>query len=168
MSEKKVERIKIYFIIGLSIVLVVIVYIRFFHKKATHAAVPSRDQASLARLAVPQVQLPNLQEGKRSEMARHESRRSIPRDIFEPIKAPPPKKETQRQPEKPLRPAVSLKLKGTITGGENAMAVINDKFVYPGDSIGEYQVVTIGEDEVILTSDTHQMVLKVLNIHDAI
>ena len=168
MSEKKPERVKIYFIIGLSIVLAVVVYFRFFHKKTTHAAVPARNQASLARLAVPQVQLPNLQGEKRSEMARHESRRSIPRDIVEPIKAPPPKKENQRKPQKPSRPAVSLKLKGTIIGGDNPIAVINDQFVYPGDRIGEYQVVRITKDEVLLSSDGHEMVLKVLKIHDVI
>lgn len=59
---------------------------------------------------------------------------------------------------------MSLTLKGTITGGENPIAVINDMFVYTGDRIGDYEVVAIGKDEVVLTSDTHSMVLKVLKI----
>ena len=59
---------------------------------------------------------------------------------------------------------MSLTLKGTITGGENSIAVINDKFVYIGDRIGDYEVITIGNDEVVLTSETHSMVLKVLKI----
>ena len=164
MSENKSERVKIYLIIGLSIVLMVVVYFRFFHKKATHAAAPAQYKASLARLPVPQVQLPTLQGGRQPEKALDESRRSIPRDIFEPIKAPPPKKETQPHTQKPPRPAVSLELKGTIIGGENAIAVINDRFVHTGDKIGEYQVVTISKEEVILTSDTHNMGLKVLKI----
>ena len=163
MAEKKPERVKIYLIIGLSIVLLVVVYFRFFHKKTTHAAVPVPYKASVARLAVPQVDLPLSQKGEGPKREARAQARALPRDIFEPAKAPP-QRETQPRPQEPARPTMSLELKGTIIGGENAIAVINDRFVHTGDKIGEYQVVTISKEEVVLTSDTHNMVLKVLKI----
>jgi len=168
MSEKKPERVKIYLIIVLSIVLIVVVYFRFFHKKTTHAAVPARYKAQVARLVVPQVQLPNVQTAKQPEMSALESHRAMTRDIFKPLKAPPLKKEVQQVKQKPSKPTVSLKLKGTIVGGEKPIAVINDQFVHTGDWIAEYQVVRIAKDGVFLSSDAHQMVLKVLKIHDTI
>lgn len=166
MSEKKPERVKICLIIGLSIVLIVVVYSRFFHKKTTHAAVPMRYKARCVRLPIPQVQVPDLQGGKQSEQAVRGIGRLIPRDIFEPLKTSPPTKEAQRRPQKPSRPTMSLNLKGTIVGGDKAIAVINDQFVHTGDRIGDYEVVTIGKDQVVLTSDIHghTMVLNVLKI----
>jgi hypothetical protein len=163
MSEKKSERVKICLIVGLSIVLLVVVYFRFFHKKTTHAAVPVRYKASIVPLAVPQVDLPLSQKGEGPKREGRAEARVLPRDIFEPAKAPP-QRETQLRPQEPARPTMSLTLKGTITGGENPIAVINDKFVYAGDRIGDYEVVAIGKDEVVLTSDTHSIVLKVLKI----
>jgi len=168
MSEKKPERVKIYLIIVLSIVLIVVVYFRFYHKKTTHAAVPARYKAQVARLVVPQVQLPNVQTAKQPEMSALESHRAMTRDIFKPLKAPQLKKEVQQVKQKPSKPTVSLKLKGTIVGGEKPIAVINDQFVHTGDWIAEYQVVRIAKDGVFLSSDAHQMVLKVLKIHDTI
>jgi hypothetical protein len=168
MSEKKSERVKIYLIVILSTVLIVVVYFRFFHKKTTHAAVPARYKAQVARLVVPQVQLPNVQTAKQPEMSAPESNRAVTRDIFKPLKAPPPQKDVQQLKQKPSKPTVSLKLKGTILGGEQPIAVINDQFVHAGDWIAEYQVVRIAKDEVVLSSDAHQMVLQVLKIHDTI
>ena len=55
-------------------------------------------------------------------------------------------------------------LYNTVIGGENPVAVINDKFVYTGDRIGDYEVITIGKDEVVLKSDTHNVVLRILKI----
>jgi hypothetical protein len=163
MSEKKPERVKIYLIIALSIVLLVVVYFRFFHKKTTHAAVPVQYKASIAPMAVPQVELPSSQKDEGPKREGRAQARALPRDIFEPAKAPP-QRETEPRPQEPARPTMALTLKGTITGGENPIAVINDKFVYTGDRIGDYEVLTIGNDEVVLTSETHSMVLKVLKI----
>jgi type II secretory pathway component PulC len=168
MSEKKSERVKIYLIVILSMVLIVVVYFRFFHKKTTHAAVPARYKAQVARLVVPQVQLPDVQTARQPERAAPESKLAVTRDIFKPLKAPPPQKDVQPLKQKPSKPTLSLKLKGTILGGEQPIAVINDQFVHTGDWIAEYQVVRIAKDEVVLSSDAHQMVLQVLKIHDTI
>jgi hypothetical protein len=164
MSEKKSERVKIYLIVILSMVLIVVVYFRFFHKKTSHAAVPVRYKASIAPLAVPQVELPLSQKGEKPKTEGRVQAPALLRDIFQPAEAPPPRKEPQLHAQRPTRPTMSLTLKGTITGGENPIAVINDKFFYAGDRIGDYEVVAIGKDEVVLTSDTHSMVLKVLKI----
>ena len=163
MAEKKSERVKIYCIIALSILLLVLVYFRFFHKKTTHAAVPGRHKASVARLVLPQVELAISQKGQGPEKEGREEARGLPRDIFEAAKAPL-QRETQPPSQEPPRPTMSLKLRGTITGGENPIAVINDKFVYAGDRIGDYEVITIGKDEVVLASDTHNTVLRILKI----
>jgi hypothetical protein len=163
MSEKKSERVKIYLIVALSIVLILVVYFRFIHKKTTHAAVPVRYKASIVPLAVPQAELSLAPKGEGSKKEDRAQARALPRDIFEPAKVPP-QRETQPRHEEPARPTIALTLKGTITGGENPIAVINDMFVHTGDRIGDYEVITIGNDEVVLTSDTHSMVLKVLKI----
>ena len=163
MAEKKSERVKIYLIIGLSFVLIVAVYFRFIRKQTTQPPPPALYGDSIARLAVPQVQLPSGQGEKPSKRGHYGLGRSISRDIFEPVKAPP-QRETQPRCQEPARPTMSLKLKGTVIGGENPVAVINDKFVYTGDRIGDYEVITIGEDEVVLKSDTHNMVLRILKI----
>lgn len=164
MAEKKSERVKIYLIVALSIVLLVVVYFRFLHKKKTHAAVPARYKAQVARLVVPQVQLPNAPRAKHPEGAVPESKLAMIRDIFKPLKTPPPKKDIQQAKQKPSKPTVPLKLKGTILGGDKPIAVINDRFVHTGDWIADYQVVSIAKDEVLLTSQAHQMVLTVLKI----
>lgn len=161
MPEKKLERTKLYLSVVLSIVLVIVVYIRFVHKKTTHATVPVPYKAKSVQLPIPEVQVPDVQAGKRSEQGVRGSEHLIPRDIFGPAKVPPQRK-TGSRPEEPPRPTIALRLKGTITGGENPIAVINDKFVYAGDRIGDYEVISIGKDEVVLNSDTYSMVLKVL------
>jgi len=164
MAEKKSERVKIYLIFALSIVLIVVVYFRFFHKKKTHAAVPARYKAQVARLVVPQVQLPKAPRARNPEGAVPEPKLAKVRDIFKPLKAPPPKKDIQKTKQKPSKATLSLKLKGTILGGNKPIAVINDRFVHTGDWIADYQVVSIAKDEVALSSNAHQMVLKVLKI----
>ena len=58
--------------------------------------------------------------------------------------------------------AVTLELKGTILGGKNPMAIINDKFVRTGEKIGGYKVVRITPNTVYLRAGSHQKVIKVL------
>jgi hypothetical protein len=86
------------------------------------------------------------------------------RDIFAPVEAPLPEKAFKHESQGPARPAVPLKLKGTIVGGDNAVAIINTTFVSPGDSIGGYRVVTISKDKVFLKSGDDTRVLRVLQV----
>lgn len=160
MPRKSVTRPKIYLIIGLSIVFVVVAYFRFFHKKRPISRVPAGSNAALVRLDVPQIQIPNLEDAESRKAPVKESMSPVIRDIFA---APAtPESETEIPEPEPSKQAQSLELKGTILGGEKAMAIINDKFVRTGDCIGEYRVVRIAKDEVLLSSDTHKMILKVL------
>lgn len=164
-SERKTERPKIYLAVGLAIVLIVVVGFRLVHKKKTHAAAPARSEGGLARLDVPQIQLPDLQRAQWSEPAVNGSGGVIERDIFRPFKARPQKArkgKIRRRAKRPSKPPASLKLKGTIVGGERPIAVINDKFVHTGERIGRYKVVKIEKDGVLLHSGNKRFVLEVL------
>ncbi len=46
------------------------------------------------------------------------------------------------------------------------MAIINNKFVRIGEKIGEYKIVSIDPNEVLLKSGRHEKVLKVLTPSD--
>ena len=162
MAEKRTGQPKIYLVVGLSIVLVVVAYFRFFHKKATHAPAPARSKAGLARLDVPQIQIPNPYKTQLGKLLVKESARSVTRDIFKPLKAALQKGEAQTREQQPSKPTVSLKLKGTIVGGEKAIAVINDQFVRTGDWIGEYKVVKIGKKDVLLDSGNEKIKLEMV------
>jgi len=183
MPEMKNERAKAYMVIGLAIVLMVVVYSRFIHKKKVTPAV-SRISAPAAspRFDIPQIKIPDLQNAQSRESLSKESMRAPVRDIFAPLKlkkkvkirptrrksSKVKSKPTRRKPSKTLPskvkskpPGPKLKLKGTIVGGERAIAIINDQFVHTGDRIGEYKVVRIGEKEVLLTYDTKEVTLRV-------
>jgi hypothetical protein len=162
MLAKKNERPKIYLGVALSIVLLVVLYFRYAHKKPTHAAAPARVKPGVERLHVPQIQLPHLKSATRPKASVNASRRIIPRDIFRPLKGPLPKGQAHRQVQKASKAVPPLKLTGTIVGGEEPMAVINGQFVHTGDRIGEYRVVTIGEKKVLLDSGEDQIALEIL------
>jgi hypothetical protein len=83
------------------------------------------------------------------------------RDIFRPVQLPT-ESDSLNQVETTPAPIGVLKLKGTILGGKVPMAVINDKFVRMGEKIGEYQIVKIDSNEVVLRSGSHEKVLQVL------
>ena len=55
-----------------------------------------------------------------------------------------------------------LKLTGTIVGGENPIAIINDQFVRVGDLIDEYKLVSIENKEVILDMDGRTVKVEML------
>lgn len=161
MPEKKNERAKLYVVIGLALVLAVVAYFRFAHKKKVTPAVARTPlPAATLRLDIPQIKIPHRQDAQLHKSAAKEAMRTFIKDIFVPSTAP--NAEVRFPDQESLKPVPCLKLKGTIVGGENAIAVINDEFVHTGDRIGEYRVVRISEGEVLLMSDIHQMVLKVL------
>jgi len=170
-------------VIGLALVLMVVVYFRFIHKKKVTPAVPRISApAASPRFDIPQIKIPDLQNAQSRKSLSKESMRAPVRDIFAPLKLQkkvkskpigrkPSKvksKPTRRKPSKTLPskvkskpPGPKLKLKGTIVGGERAIAIINDQFVHTGDRIGEYKVVRIGKKEVLLSYDTKEVTLKV-------
>jgi hypothetical protein len=149
------ERIRIYLVVGLALVLAALVYRHFKAKPSGTATLPPVDNTSgIGAVA----DLPPLIPGALPK-AQHRStkvkelRRDSLRDIFAPMR--PLKKAEHRiimkgQPR--VSKAPSLKLKGVILGGGNPVAIINGKLLRLGESIDGYQVVRIGEKEVFLKS----------------
>lgn len=148
-------------------------------------ATPSQIQTPQAEISMPE-----RQRDKQPELHMDDFSPTVIRDIFSPLqltkkpkskpkpkrqspkikskpkpkKAPPPittKLESPPEPKKPPPPTVVLKLKGTIVGGENPIAIINNQFVRTGEWIGGYQIVKIDKYKVLLSSDNHQKVLEV-------
>jgi len=98
------------------------------------------------------------------------------RDIFAPLQLPPkPKPVVQSTPpvfSKPMEkapvvalpaPPLNVELKGTVVGGNEPLAIINDKFVRLGEKVGDYQVVRITPSAVYLKAGNHQKVIYVMS-----
>jgi hypothetical protein len=161
MAEAKNNRIKVYIVIGLAVVLAISVYFRFVHGKVAAHTSQGSSEATFVQLDVPQVSTEDPQNAQRRESFVHEYLHTAIRDLFSPLNSP----LNQQSPseEQGLRePSPSLKLKGTIVGGKKPIAIINDQFVRMGDRIGEYRVVRIGKKEVLLDSGNGRVVLEIL------
>ena len=85
------------------------------------------------------------------------------RDIFAPAVTPAP--ETIEPPavaatvvRAPSAPTFDLK--GTIVGRGLPLAIINDRFVGPGDAIDGYTVIDIGAHQVMLAAGEHTVTLR--------
>ena len=64
--------------------------------------------------------------------------------------------------EKPHTPAPTLKLSGTIVGGERPIAIINNQLIRLGDWIEGFKVVKIGKTEVLLDSGISKIVVALV------
>jgi hypothetical protein len=149
------DRIRIYLVVGLALVLAALVYRHFKAKPSGNAALsPPSVSKGLGEIAdLPPLNTESLQKIQQARAKVKEPRRDFVRDIFAPMR--PLKKAEQRitmkgQPR--VRSAPSLKLKGVIVGGGNSVAIINGKLLRLGESIDGYQVVRIEEKEVFLRS----------------
>ena len=149
------ERIRIYLVVGLALVLAALVYRHFKAKPSGNAALsPLSVTKGVAEVAdLPPLHTGSLQKSEQASSKVKELRRDSLRDIFAPMR---PLKKAERgivmkgQPR--AHKAPSLKLKGVIVGGSNSVAIINDKLLRLGESIDGYQVVRIEEKEVFLRS----------------
>jgi hypothetical protein len=161
MQEKKNDQIKNYIVIGLAVVFLLVGYFRFVHKKVTHDAGPNPSTAPVAGLQVPQVDAKTRPDARTGKVQVAEPLRKDLIDIFAPVKRPV-KAESQPAKKEPSKPVPSFTLGGTIVGGNKPIAIINDQLVWTGDWIGEYKIVKIAKNEVLLRSGNHQTVLYVL------
>ena len=153
LKGKAGDRIKIYLVVGLAMVLAALVY---RHQKAKPSATfplsPPSVTKGLTGVADPvPLAMGSLQKIQLARVKAKEPRRDSLRDIFAPTR--PLKKAEQRiivkgQPRNHKAP--SLKLKGVIVGGGNSVAIINGKLLRLGESIDGYQVVRIEEKQVFL------------------
>ena len=166
MPGNNTERIKIYVVIGLSLVFGVVGYFRFFYKKA-EADVKSVEQIEVtSKIDLRSVQ-PTIQDRKRFTKALStEPFQPIARDIFAPLR-PPGRTNVSRmkgmRKQKP-KPLPLLRLKGTIVGGERPMAIVNDRFLRTGDEIDGFKVIWIGTNVIVMESGDRKLALEMLKV----
>ena len=170
MLENKKDRIRLGIVIGLSIVLLTIVSLRYLKSKTAEGVlVPVADVVKMSRLPIPEKpshDSANFQ--KRQEQPPSPRLLTLPRDIFRPTKLPPirSEKSLDSKDSDAKKSAPTFKLKGTITGGSEPLAIIDDRFVRRGDVIKDYTVARIGEDKVILRSGKNVINLEVFKVID--
>jgi hypothetical protein len=155
LKGKPTDRIKIYLVVGLAMVLAALVYRHLKAKPSGNAPLsPPIVTSGLAEL----VDLAPLDMGSlpKTQVARakvKEPRRDFLRDVFAPMLTL--EKAEQRitpKGEPRVQKAPGLKLKGVIVGGGNSVAIINGKLLRLGERIDGYQVIRIEEKEVFLRS----------------
>ena len=62
------------------------------------------------------------------------------------------------------KPLPSLRLKGTIVGGERPIAIVNDTFLRTGDEIDGFKVVWIGTKAIVIEAGERKLALEMLKI----
>jgi len=163
MAEAKNDRIKIYLVIGLSVILAASGYFRLIRPKmkgtagATSSA-PIRESVQVSDPAP--MPIPTGEErraGSKRTSFFIEPMTEL-RDIFAEPPAPE-KAEKEKKEERPKSPPTQLK--GTIVGGDHPIAIINSRFLRIGDWIDDYQVMQIEKDRVRLSSGEKDIVLEV-------
>ena len=161
MAGKKSEQIKIYVVIGLSLVLMIGAYFQFIHAKVSRGKDVAASTAPLAQLNVPVINKEKPKNTRSGGSPVDEYLHASIRDIFSPLRS---SRDTESQPkgQESEEEVSSFTLKGTIVGGERPIAIINDKFVRTGDWIGEYRVARIGKKEVLLESGGEKVVLEIM------
>jgi hypothetical protein len=151
MSKERSDKIRLYVLLGLSLVLVVALYFRFVHKGSAVDTVEDPGETSAGRPAIPEVDFNALQGNRLLGRAFRGLLRDPLRDIFVPGGAFGTEENPSVESGSAL-PIASLKLKGVVAGGTSPLALINDQFLRTGDSIDGYQVVRIEKKEVFLDS----------------
>ena len=161
MRQKKSEKLKLYVVIGLLLVAGIVAYFRFIHKTKAPDSASTKLPPQEVKFDVSQIQKTNPTRFQPARLPVNEPFRKDIRDIFMPLQMPT-EPELLIQAEQTPEPTDVLKLKGIIIGGNEPMAIINDKFVRKGEKIAGYQVVSIDLNEVVLMSGRHEKVLQVL------
>jgi len=161
MAEKKYEKIKIYAVIFLAVVLAVSAYFRFLHKKATPDDDQSRTETTGIDMNVPSIDAIKSSRTKPGEPQGYEYYQAVLRDIFSPQIAPGKAGNYLKEGNFAKSPQ-DLKLEGTIVGGKKSIAIIDGQFFREGDQISGCQLVMIGKKEVLLESDIEKFKLKLM------
>ena len=163
IKGKSSDRIKIYLVVGLGLVLAALVYRHLKAKPSPNASLSPADiPAMLAEVPeLPLLDTGSLPETQPAKPKVKEPRRSSVRDIFAPTR--PWKKTVRKATRKPRTRSQKhppFKLKGVIMGGGNSVAIINGKLLRLGERIDGYQLVRIEEKEVFLRSGNRTVKLK--------
>lgn len=151
--QGKSQQVKNYIVVGLVIVAMIVAYFRFFHGKNRPQAGPEPVPAASAKIDLSQLRESAQIKVSRPEWSPPESYIPIERDIFAPVK-----KEIQEEDEVPAEtqletapPPLNLALQGTIVTSSKRLAIINGQFLRMGDAVGEYEIVGIEKNRVILS-----------------
>jgi hypothetical protein len=161
MMSKKSEKVKIYLVIGLVIVAAIVAYFRFVHKKDGSDENIAASPPQAVKFDASQIQKTKPKTSQKTGFPADEFVNMNIRDIFSPAQLPPESKPPIPAEISPVSIG-TLELKGTIIGGDDSMAVINDRFMRNGENIGEYQIVKINANEVVLKSNNQEKVLQVM------
>jgi len=166
IQGKASDRIKIYLVVGLALVLAALAY-RYLHAKASHKESSSPASATAPLVNLPEVPLIGMERTAKPQPRRFqfdEPRRVFLRDIFAPARplarASVPSGRNHRPSPKDVS---SFKLKGIIVGGKNPIAIINGKLLREGEKIDGYKLIRIDEKEVLLKSGHKTIKLKLVS-----
>lgn len=165
MAGKNSEKIKLYLVIGLSMIFVISFYFRFIQTKAEKVETGYSPEIPPARLNMPRLDPSLLEEDQRPKPEVRDEWQTVMRDIFSPVLSlsRPSKQGRSQQPGSTIsKPLPSFKLNGTIVGRERSIAIIDNRFFRLGDRIGEYRVANIGEKNVLLESGNGKILLEIL------
>jgi hypothetical protein len=164
----KNDKIKMFLVVGLAVVLLFSLYFRLIKSKVSDG-----NDASAAIEPKPTVNLPQaVQEDKARRTAQikpivNMDFGKVIRDIFTPPVVPKkPVEKMKEEIEKSVEPdpvgPPNLQLKGTIVGGKNPIALIDGQFLRKGDMVGNYQLVWIGKKSVHLQVGDQMFTLELM------
>jgi type II secretory pathway component PulC len=163
MPKMTVDQIKKYIVIGLSLVMAIVGYFRLIHGKTQPEEMinPSLPDSSAPGFEMQIVEPVTWQQEDWHARLAAEAMRPLRRDIFLPAK---PLKRVKLKPAANIqqKPAPKLKLRGTVVGGDEPIAIIDDQFIRTNESIAGYKVIWIGKKMVVLHSGEKKMVLEML------
>ncbi len=173
MSERKKEQVKIYITMGLALILVVLSYFRFIYKKGALDEKTNSYNLPVAALDVPAVKTKITKTNYWRQQTQDKSLSTLKRDIFVNIKSmnnvgsgflEDSLKTNESSFAVINTPLLNpeMELTGTIVGGGNPIAIINDQFVRVGDLVDEYKLVSIGKREVVLNMDGREVKVGML------
>lgn len=163
MPKMTVDQIKKYIVIGLSLLLAIVGFFRLIHSKTQSEEIinPSLSGSSAPEVEMQIVEPVTWQQKDWHAQLAAEPLRPISRDIFFPAK---PLKSLKVRPvaKMPQKPAPKLKLRGTVVGGDEPIAIIDDQFIRTNESIAGYKVIWIGPKMVVLHSGEKKLILELL------
>lgn len=163
MAEKKNEQKKLYALVGLVLVLVLAICVRFVGTKATPPPPHKSSPVIIPQLTtIPETgNLKNQHHAEWGDLPNKEIAPAVIRDIFMPLKLSSGK-DSPHKTQNFSPPGQALKLNGIVAGGKSPIAIINGKLVFTGGWVGEYRVVRIRKKEVLLDSGKERLTLRMV------
>lgn len=161
LPAKRSERLKIYILMAGCVAFVIVGYFRFFYKNPPTVAAKAPAIVPLDQLQVPQVESEMPTKTPAPVPPGFEVLPDFVRDVFAPLKSMRPVKGASGRQQSAASPS-AMELMGTIVGGGKPLAIINDQFVGLGDQLGQYRVIRIQKNEVLLDSGHHQIKLEMV------